>query len=812
MEIRERYVEASVKTADDLGTIARSAMIRDLSSLSLPEISAIVDIVSRVVPAGNVPGVILNGLARLPGRKPPLETVRRDIRLLFKGVEQFLDKAVYGAFFAGPAAIIWGYQNLLRLAGKEPDDAFPEGVWQFYVEYALREDTGRHTNETGGFDALLNRHRIALSPTDRIAAWVMTAIHILHQYEHLLENEWYERTCTRLLCQVVENGPEAARYDRLYRDWEGQRPYARGADTGPNETYSAYRRRKFDGFIQNATPDLSDDLRREWMRQLSLAQEREQDSYFRQMSILAHLEPGPYSETRVSVPLQNACVGLVYQGRYCLIPACAPGTSRPIDVYTVRGLIAALLAGPLDAPPLPLADLARVKRAAWAGLRGHLDQATLKELDALRCAPILINCDRRPRQLALAELRQAERGVGDHALTIFDTGETVVFDQSHIFFDGTWGAALAEIMTNEATSWAVYLHSLPPARPGDRHPYTLNVASGAALQELAQQAPHATAEVGAETEGVNLKAILMLRKLFKQRSDSLRLTVNDLLVLYRAIHAVTYQPPPHIIAVLEDLIHDGATRPAATAALEALDRAKQVNPTILIPVDASWRSPRDRLYPMTFEIPLNDLDLLDLHEQAIQALQSYQEMVGDRSAAYAAFERLRRTYLAALAGLGDVFGRAKEIALCGESASVGTLKLLAHIPAPLQHMLDEIPARFDMLNDIIKGREVFSNVGAVAPGSTLTRFITAKDDNDHKTMAWGVITDANGVMRITLRDFRPHVGMLDVCGHRALAAHIVHDYLKAYAHGLNEYIRDLLRITRAGRETRSQQPGGGIDG
>lgn len=812
MEIRERYVEASVKTANDLGTIAQSAMIRDLSSLSLPEISAIVDIVSRIMPAGNVPGVILNGLARLPGRKPPLETVKRDIRLLFKGVEQFLDKAVYGAFFAGPAAIIWGYQNLLRLAGKEPDDAFPEGVWQFYVEYALREDTGRHTNETSGFDALLKRHQISLSVTDRIVAWVMTAIHILHQYEHLLENEWYERACTHLLCQVTQNEPDAARFNRLYRDWEGQRPYGRGTDAGPNETYSAYRRRKFDGFLQGAVQGLSDSLHREWMHQVRLAQEREQSDYFRQMSILAYLEPGPYSETRTPVPLQDACIGLIYQGRYCLIPVCSPGTLRPIDVYTVRGLIAALLAHPLDAPTLPLANLARVKRAAWAQLRGQLDQATLKELDALRCAPILFNCDQRQRHLPLAELRQAERGVGDHALTLFDTGETIVFDQSHIFFDGTWGAALAEIMTNEATSWAVYLHSLPPAQPGDRRPYVLNVASGSTLQELAQQAPHATTEASAETDGVNLKAILMLRKLFKQRSDSLRLTVNDLLVLYRAIHAVTYQPPPHIVAALEDLTRDGTARPAATAALEALDRSKQVNPTILIPVDASWRSPRDRLYPMTFEIPLGDLDLLALHEQTVQAMQAYQQVVGDRSAAYAAFERLRRTYLAALAGLGDVFSKAKEIALRGESASVGTLKLLAHMPAPLQHMLDEIPARFDMLNDIIKGREVFSNVGAVVPSSTLTRFITAKDDNDHKTMAWGVITDANGVMRITLRDFRPHVGMLDVCGHRALAAHIVHDYLDAYARGLNEYVRDLLRITRASRETRSPQPGGGNNG
>ena len=38
-----------------------------------------------------MPGLILSGLARLPGRQFPPENVRRDIGLLFKGVEQALD-------------------------------------------------------------------------------------------------------------------------------------------------------------------------------------------------------------------------------------------------------------------------------------------------------------------------------------------------------------------------------------------------------------------------------------------------------------------------------------------------------------------------------------------------------------------------------------------------------------------------------------------------------------------------------------------------------------------------------------------------
>src|SRR5215211_2501961 len=165
-----RYKEASVKTADNLKTIAQSQLLRDLSRLSLPEIEAATNLISQVIPAGNVPGVILSGLARLDGHRPPIKTIKRDIDLLFQGVEQFLDKAVYAAFFAGPAAVIWGHQNLLKLAGKDPDTSFPEGTWQFYVGYALREDTARHANETHGFDTLLTRHHIHLDLVDRVTA------------------------------------------------------------------------------------------------------------------------------------------------------------------------------------------------------------------------------------------------------------------------------------------------------------------------------------------------------------------------------------------------------------------------------------------------------------------------------------------------------------------------------------------------------------------------------------------------------------------------------------------------------------------
>ena len=802
MDTDKRYREVSLKTGHELLTIAHSVQVRDLSRLSLPEVDKVVDLVARVIPAGNVPAMILSGLTRLSGKRPPPQIVKRDINLLFKGVEQTLDKALYGALFAGPAAIIWGYQHLLKLAGQNPDDSFPEGTWQFYVDYALRDDTARHTNETHGFDTALRQRNIRLDSIDRVTAWVMAAIYCLHQYDALLENEWRERVHTFLVREATQNEPDAARYVQLYRHWTLQRPYRRGPDAAPGQGYAAYRREKFDRFLADAMRDLPDELCARWREQAQAAERRDLAAYQRQMSILAYLDPGAYGETRTPITIAQAHVGLIHQGRYYLIPACSPKTERPADVATVRAQVAALMRDPLDTLAVPLTPLAQVKRSAFAHLRNKLSRTVIAELDTLRLAPILLNSDPRPSHLPLAELRQAERGVGDHALTLFDTGLTCILDQSHIFFDGAWGVALAEILTNEATDWAIYLSTLPPAQPAPTRPRALACQFQAADLDLIRQSPHVATEVSAENAEIDLQAIVTLRQLFKQRSDLLRLTVNDLLVLYRAIHAATYQPALALIEELNSLARENTTRPAALAALEAMDSSTQSNPAILIPVDASRRSPRDRLYPVTYEVPLGELDLLNLHGQVIAALDIYGKAAGDRSAAYAEFDRLQRIYLATLAGFGEVMSKVKDLAIQGQSASAGTIKLLAHMPAPLQRLLDQVPGYFDVLNDIIKGREVFSNVGAVVPTSTLTRFITAKDDNEKKTLAWGIMTDAGGTLRITLRDFRSHVGLLQSVGRRDVAIRIAQDYVDAYASGLNRHVCDWQRITQASRETR----------
>lgn len=801
MDTENRYQTVSTRTRETLSSILQAPFAGKVSQI-LPQVDDLAYRLGKVIPTKGVFSVILSGIYRLSARKLSSQTLKRERNPAREGIERIVDAFIYGAFFAIPAAVIWVYQNAYQLLGKVPEDAFPEGTWQFYVEYALREDTARHCNETHGFDTLFKQHQIDLNAVDRYTALTMAAIHCLHEYDALLRNEWRERVYTSILTELTRHLPAAGRFAELYREWELQRPYGRSSDAGTTETYTQYRRAKFDHFLRQAMQGLHDDLRRQWVQRVWQAREQDLPAYQEQMSILAYLKPEPYGEIRQPIPLSEAHVGVIYQGRYYLIPACAPGTARPANVHHVRSQIAALLTHSPDAPPAQLVALARLQRATWGGLQARLNGMLLGNLARLRTAPILINFDQRPSHLPLAKIRQAERGVGDHAMTIFDTGRTFIFDQSHIFFDGTWGAALAEILTNEAASWATYVHSLPPCPVSltrDEHsPSALRLRLHPSDWALIEKKPQVTAEASAETKRVNIKAIMLLRDLFKQRGDLQKLTVNDILVLYRAIHAAQYEPDPTLTAALEARTRDRATRTAAAAALDAINRDTGTNPAILIPVDASKRDPRARLHPMSFSVPLEALDLLNLHRRTSQALYHYHHSGTN----YEMFNTLQRRYLMALSTLGELFSQAKGVAAAGESASVGTIKLLAHLPGGVQHMLDQIPHRFDVLNDIIKGSEVLSNVGAVVPSSTLTRFLTAKDDNEQKRLAWGVMTDSEKVMYITLRDFRPHVALLVATGYQDLANRIAQDYLDAYAHGLNEFIRNLLQITLASWETR----------
>ena len=433
MSKQSSYERATKETAESLQKVTRDLAQKKLTKLTLPELDSVVKIVSEIVPAGNVPGLLLSGLSRIKGNRVQPEKARQDINILFREAQLFIEQAKYGAMFATPAGVIWAYQLMLRMLGKDAESAFPEGVWQFYVDYALREDTARHANETNGFDVLLNKNNIILDDVDRLTAWVMAAVTTLHQYKTLLASEWYERTAIWLL-------QEATGTEDLYTKWDKEKPYKRDTE-GAEYDYPAYRRLKFDQFLKGITDQLALSKYNDWEQKMKEATDGSLASYQKQLSILAYLEPSPFGESRIPFNIEEAYVGVIHNGSYYLLPACEPGTSNPLDVRTARSQIVNILSlAPKE--PAKLKKMARIRRAELSTLRNKLSKRMQSDLDRLKFAPILINNDRHIEGKSLAEIRLRERGIGDHALTIFDTGKTFVFDQSHIFFDGAWGAAL----------------------------------------------------------------------------------------------------------------------------------------------------------------------------------------------------------------------------------------------------------------------------------------------------------------------------------------------------------------------------------
>ncbi len=531
---------------------------------------------------------------------------------------------------------------------------------------------------------------------------------------------------------------------------------------------------------------------------MAAAQRSGLSAYQQQMSWLAYLEPELHHETRIPYTPEEAAIGVIWQGRYYLLPLASLA-----DPETVRLLTTALIQARPTQPPAALDDaLVTTQRSEQPQLRKRLDASTQQEIDWLRRAPILINWDARDARQPLVAIRRGKRGLGDHPLTIFRTGESMIFDQSHIFFDGMWGAAVAEIMTNEAYTWAAYLAQLPPAQPASALPYSPLLAGDPAVIQAAQKSP-ICAEIGAENTEVRLGTMLTLRKLLKQRSDLTQVTVNDLLLLYRGLHAQLYIPSAELQQALDALAADPRreAQRAFRLILDNLEGLHSKNPAMLIPLDASRHDPRQRLYPTTFRNPLTDF--YDHHRRCLEALNAYRSSGerGSRSAEYQAFHDAQITYLRLIGGFGELLTRYRTVALAGQSTSTASIRFLGHLPPALQTLLDTIPGKFDVLNEIIKGEEVFSNMGRVAQGSSLRRFITAKDDNDQKMLAWGVITDDQGVLHLSLRDFRPHVAALQNLGMADLSQQIAQDYLDAYARGLNQYVIELREIVTTSRET-----------
>src|SRR5258708_145888 len=368
-----------------------------------------------------------------------------------QGMQTFMDKAVYQTFFVGPAAVLSAYQMLLKLTGKDLDESFPEGTWQFYVEFGVREDSGRHTCETIGFQSTLESAQIKLNPADELAAWVAASAWLLDRYHVLLANEWTEHVRLNHLVTALND-------KSISRRWVKARPY--GTPATSDLDFTEYRRAAFESFCNDVLATTHPRIRKRAEDAWNTQQTQHADelaAYQRQMTILAALQPADHNDSRASLSRNRVCIAVIAGGRYYLVDM-----GGVVSVDRLRPVCAAILRDKASVPPASLDKaLVAARRHDQPGLRKVLPDATRAELEQLRTAPIIVNWDVAPSDELLADIRGGRRGVGDHALTIFRASRSTVFDQSHIFFDGPWGMAVAEILTEQARRYARQLASGP---------------------------------------------------------------------------------------------------------------------------------------------------------------------------------------------------------------------------------------------------------------------------------------------------------------------------------------------------------------
>ncbi len=784
-------------------------------------------------------------------RVPP----RSGVKPLEHRLADLGDMILYFLLIVVSATILDTFQTIRTRITGEPRE-FPQGFWQFYLHWGLREDLGHFTNETVGYH---REHPVEATEVDDLSAWVMTVIQFLWGYDELMGVVWDEWITLRRLAEVVQEAGFGSdpRFYRLTRQWELRRPYKAPL----NGTYAEVRLAAFMQFLQPLKRALFEEAGVVFEFILSEEDRARRNAFQRQMSLLTRLEPGRYRDRKIPIPLWDACVGLVINGQYHLINVVTHdengdqvvyghgGTTWPLqfrngrpispegDLLKSRGahlyrikdgkrvgyldmapvsqvkwqikqILENVTQRPLDSEQAVDLLLAETPRKSQVDLRRLLPGKTRESLRQLRRAPVIINWDEQhPRDRPLAQLRRAHRGIGDHALTIMRTESSILFDQSHIFFDGTWSLAVAEVLTTAAIQWCKRCITITPGEITPVEPLALE-ASNEFLREAA--AKRQTPEISAETTIWDaIPQISRLRKLLTERG--MRLTVNDLLVITRIFHAAHYSPYAKVQEEIDALKEDPRTsveKRAAAAIDHSLDRGRVINPALYIPIDASPQEPHQRIYPDNFRILLETRErggsmdnLVWVWDDTWDAYQRFRKFdpadTPEGIAAFKEFEKYRETLLSSLANFSIILAANKAVALRGQSMTIAVAKLLLHLPIWAQKFLNSFPEKFPAMNEVIKGDEVYSNVGRVAPGSSLTRFITAKDDGNTKALAWGVLTDDEDRLYVTMRDFRPHVKPLVQAGRIDLAHRMAQDYVVAYTSDLIGLVARLTAMLQA---------------
>lgn len=760
------------------------------SHISVPEREELIELVSQILPAGNVVGFVLSGIMHLKDRAVSPAEGRTHLSSLFKGLAIMRNNAFYRMMFAGPATVLLGYNMLLRLAGAKPEDYMPDGVWQFYVEFGLREDAARHNNETMGFQHFAKKMTPPPNDAQALTAWVLAVMWLLRDYDYLLANVWEEHV--RLT--VIE---ETTGLTRLHRAWQSLRPFSVPSDQSPT-TLPTYRRQRFDAFCAETLKQVGEQQRHQFevaWNNPQKQQERQQavEAYQRQLSIRSYLAPGEYSEKRERISSSDLQIGIIYRDTYYLLKFIDP-TSPTAPTLLYNQIQSILQNGAVETFSTDRI-LTLTPRVVQLDLRHLLGTEQQQAIEALQKAPIFINWDTTDGDRPLTYIRQGRRGIGDHTLTLFRTHKSTVFDFSHIYFDGPWAMEIAEMLTNEAVKYLQQSQLIQntTVRPVIVNPINLNINSK--FERAARKQPISINYLSGEAS-LSLMPLADIRKLLISRTKpKVQLTINDLLVLFRTIFNQRYHPSVRLERALNDLRKKSDAHQIARAIDDMLFAMREVNPSLLIPIDASRISPKERLFPSTFRSPFPDFQLK--HNEALSAYNAMRRATFKKSESYDRFHTARTEYLSILYTFGEIMRRYREIAVQGQSMSATAIRLIAGLPGAMQRLVDGLPGHFSFINEAIKGEEVFSNVGQVTPGSSISRFSSAKDDNDKKVMVWGIMTDNNNQIYITLRDFRPPVIALARAGYDIVAQMIAQDMVESFAASLTEFMEEMNIIVGA---------------
>ncbi|MCP5079402.1 MAG: hypothetical protein GY951_15270, partial [Psychromonas sp.] len=132
-------------------------------------------------------------------------------------------------------------------------------------------------------------------------------------------------------------------------------------------------------------------------------------------------------------------------------------------------------------------------------------------------------------------------------------------------------------------------------------------------------------EVSVENSNINLPDLSKLCKSLPKRYPDLKLTVNDVLILYRCHFGHEYQSSTKLEDALFELRTQTSLETQAVADLidDTIANIQAKNPSIVIPMEAKSTQPRERLYPTTFRNPFTEL--WSTYQTALATLNKYDQ-------------------------------------------------------------------------------------------------------------------------------------------------------------------------------------------